>query len=281
MSISNSFHLFLSRSPFRVGQLDLFEPMCWWKETFLSLFVVDDVTVFSFVTRGTQALVCTSERFFERKQRTPNSQKSEFVAFTGRRAKVCEQWVIAGIAREAQFSVRYLGLVFQQAGRWNEQLSIALTRACILLGQCKIMCRTVGLHDLKYLINLFDSIVTSIFRFGLRVWGVQCAQVSKLDDLLVEFVCWVFRLPSTTGKNRILANFARRCTKCDAIFLASVQVAQGESTRNAIWRSIAGGLHSDQLRSQWYISYLSYLRRSGNRAHFFCFVSGKVPCVNK
>jgi hypothetical protein len=217
-----------------------------------SLFFADDVTVFSFMTQGTQELVCTAERFFERKQLTPNPQKSEFVAFTGKRAKVHQQWVISGVAREAQCSVRYLGLVFQQDGKWNEQLSISLTRARISLGRCKIMCRTVGLHNLKYLINLFDSVVTSVFRFGLGVWGVQCAQVSKLDDLFVEFVRWVFRLPRTTGKNGILTNFARRCAKCDAIFLASVQVAQGTCTRNAIWQSVAAGLHSEQTRSQWY-----------------------------
>jgi hypothetical protein len=54
----------------------------------------------------------------------------------------------------------------------------------------------------------------------------------------VKFVWWVFQLPSTVGKFSILANFARRCAKCDALFLATVQVAQANTTRNCPWSAL-------------------------------------------
>jgi hypothetical protein len=76
--------------------------------------------------------------------------------------------------------------------------------------------------------------------------------VGKLDDLFVGFIRWLFRLPSTVGKMGILATFARRCAKCDAIFLASVQIAQGPTSGNPTWKAIVGDLQAGQLQSQWY-----------------------------
>jgi hypothetical protein len=114
------------------------------------------------------------------------------------------------ITREAQFSARYLGLQFQQDGRWNEQLAITISRSRVALGRCKIMARTIGTGNVRHLVNLFDATFSSIFCYGLGVWGVLCAQVTKLDDLFVEFIRWLFRLPPKTGKLAILGTFARR-----------------------------------------------------------------------
>jgi hypothetical protein len=114
-------------------------------------------------------------------------------------------------------------------------------------------------------VNLFDAVVTSVFRYGLGVWGVTCAQVGKLDDLFVEFIRWVFRLPTTTGKMGILANFARRCAKCDALFLATVQIAQGDTTKNKIWGSIVSDLGDGRLSSQWYEIVLAEIGKRGFR----------------
>jgi hypothetical protein len=114
------------------------------------------------------------------------------------------------------------------------------------------MARTVGFGSFKYLINLFDAVVTSVFRFGLGVWGVVCAQVGKLDDLFVEFVRWVFRFPRTTGKNAILSNLARRCAKCDSLYLAAVQLAAAQTTRNHIWKTIVDDLRAGHMTSTWF-----------------------------
>jgi hypothetical protein len=49
-----------------------------------------------------------------------------------------------------------------------------------------------------------------------------------------------------------LSSFARRCAKCDAIFLAASQVATAHTTRNTIWADAVRDLRQGLLRSQWF-----------------------------
>jgi hypothetical protein len=212
----------------------------------------DDVSIFCFLATETQVLVCSSVAHFAQKKLSPNPQKCEFVVFTGKRAQVQEKWVVAGVEREAQGSARYLGLHFQQDGKWNEQLATAISRSRVALGRCKIMARTVGFSNVRHLVNLFDATVSSVYRYGLGVWGVSCAQVSKLDDNFVEFVRWLFRLPPRVGKMAVLASFARRCVKCDALFLAATQVAQAAGTRNKVWEDTVKELKAGTIASDWF-----------------------------
>ncbi len=114
------------------------------------------------------------------------------------------------------------------------------------------MAQTIGVSNVRHLVNLFDATVSSIYRYGLGVWGVSCAQVTKLDDLFVEFMRWLFKLPPKTGKMALLACFARRCAKCDAIFLAATQIAQAAGTRNRNWAEVVQDLKTGVLSSQWY-----------------------------
>jgi hypothetical protein len=82
--------------------------------------------------------------------------------------------------------------------------------------------------------------------------GVSCSQVKNLDDLFVEFICWVFRFPSTTGTDALLVTFARMCAKCDALFLATVQLARASTTKNKIWASLAEELVQGHKHSGWF-----------------------------
>ncbi len=62
-----------------------------------SLVYADDVSIFCFLATETQVLVCTCVRYFARKNLSPNPQKCEFVAFTGKRARVQDKWVVSGV----------------------------------------------------------------------------------------------------------------------------------------------------------------------------------------
>ncbi len=234
-----------------------------------SLVYTDGVSVFCFLPSETQQLVDTSEAFFHRKHLTPNPQKCEFVAFTGSRTPVSEAWVVSGVGRESQFCARYLGLLYQQDGRWNEYLATTLTRCRVAVGRLKIMARTVGLGNLKYLVNLLHETVSSIYRYGQGVWGVSCAQVNKLDDLFVDFVRWVFRFPITVGKASILANFARRCAKCDALYLATVQLAKASVSRNTTWVALVEGLCAGVKTSRWFQIVRSEIEKRGLASEVF------------
>jgi hypothetical protein len=159
-----------------------------------SMIFADDVNVFSLEIPGTQQLVDSTTRFFTRRRLLPNPEKCEFLAIAGpRRQPPPIKCKVEGHERPWLPSARYLGLIFKATGRWDaQQLKVALSRARSALGRCKIMVNTVGMHRVKIAIELFDSVVSSVYRYGFGVWGVTVRQVAKLDDLFVEFIRWLF-----------------------------------------------------------------------------------------
>jgi hypothetical protein len=97
--------------------------------------------------------------------------------------------------RESVESARYLGVVFDVRGSWKTQKGVAASRARAALGRCKVILNTVGRQNTKYSINLFDSVVASIYRYGLGAWGPTAGKLKVLDDIFVGFVRWLFSLP--------------------------------------------------------------------------------------
>jgi hypothetical protein len=99
------------------------------------------------------------------------------------------------VAREEQETARYLGLHYQSNGRWDLQLQLVTSKARSALGRCKIIMKTIGTSNLKLALSFFESIVASVYRFGLGVWGVTVAKIHTLDRLFTDYICWLFRFP--------------------------------------------------------------------------------------
>jgi hypothetical protein len=172
------------------------------------MFFADDLTLLAYSVAGAQVLVDESVLFFQEKGLEPNPAKCEFLVFGpggGDRAT----WRVAGVPREQQETARYLGLHFQTNGKWDLQLQLATSKAHSALGRCKIIMATVGMGNMCLALGFFDSLVSSVYCFGLSVWGVTVAKVTTLDSIFVEYILWIFCLPPTTSANIILYCFAR------------------------------------------------------------------------
>jgi hypothetical protein len=209
-------------------------------------------------------LVDGAVEFFLRKGLTPNPGKCEFIVFekpNRRRAKIA--WNVMGENREEQESARYLGLFFQSDGKWNLQLQIASSRARIALGRCKVIAGTVGYSNLSILVNYFDSTVASVYRFGLGVWGISVAKLAVIDQIFAEYIRFIFKFPPSTGSNVILSNFARRCAKCDSLYLASVQLASWQISSNTVWSETVQDLIDGRMVSPWFTVVTAELRKRG------------------
>jgi hypothetical protein len=172
-------------------------------------------------------------------------------------------WNVQGTSREQQDTARYLGLHFQSNGKWDLQLQLATSKARSALGRCKIIMSTVGTANVRLALGFFESLVSSVYRFGLGVWGVTVAKISTLDTIFVDYIRWIFRLPRTTGANIILSNFARRCAKCDSLFLAATQIAGAVSSRNATWQRTVRDLLAGKLSSTWFTATMAELAKRG------------------
>ncbi len=218
-----------------------------------SLIYADDVTEMSLSQAGLQTKIDVCYDFFDGKELEVNPGKSDVRCFVSPRSAdfhfTCN---LHGLVRDSVTSARYLGIVFDNHGKWALQKGIVAARARLALGRCKVIVNTIGRRDTKHLIDLFDSLVASIYRYGLGAWGPTAGKLTVLDDLFTNFVCWLFTLPKTTCKVNILSCFGRRCAMCDALFLATIQLAGASSTRNELWKGVVSDLRSGQKKSRWF-----------------------------
>jgi hypothetical protein len=260
------FIFFIRDLPARINQLTINCPVIGGMKV-SCLFFADDLTLMAYSVEDAQVLVNESVAFFDEKGLKPNPSKCEFLIFQARTSpnSARARWSVVGVPREQQKSARYLGLHFQENGKWDLQLQISASKARSALGRCKIIMRTVGTANVRLALSYFDSLVSSVYRYGFGVWGPTVARVGTLDRLFADYVRWLFRLPRTTGLNTILANFGRRCAKCDSLFLAAIQIASAVSTRNVVWRATVDDLLSGRLRSTWFNAVMAEITKRGMR----------------
>ncbi len=233
-----------------------------------TIIYADDVTELARSIVGLQVNTDTTVDFFREQELGINPDKSDFVHFVRPRSQPSPFTItIDGVQRDSVETVRYLGVMFDARGNWKHQKTVALGRASLAVGRLKVITTTIGRGHVKMLINLFDSIVGSVYRYGLGVWGFQAGSMTVFDTLFTSYITWLFRLPPTSCKNAILASFARRCTQCDALFLASVQLALADSTGNPLWRELVGELRSGRRTSKWHKVLLVALRSRGLEAN--------------
>jgi hypothetical protein len=256
------FIFFIRDLPARLNQLTLNCPVIGGF-TLSCMFFADDLTLLAYTVTDAQVLVDEATAFFLEKGLKPNPDKCEFMVFGRQQDGSKASWNVVGTRREQQDTARYLGLHYQANGKWDIQLQLSLSKARSALGRCKIVMKTVGTGNMQLALSFFDSLVASVYRFGLGVWGVTVAKVASLDRLFAEYICWLFRFPRTTGTNVILASFARRCAKCDSLFLATVQLAGTLTTRNNLWRSVVSEVLAGRLRSTWVTAVLSEVAKRG------------------
>jgi hypothetical protein len=104
---------------------------------------------------------------------------------------------------------------------------------------------------------MFDVFLSSIYRYSLGTWGVTAGSLNKIDDLFCDYIRRQFRLPPKTCRRVILMQFGRRCARCDARFLATVQLARGFVNQSSVWGRV--------LRTVWSRTDLPWVREMRNQ----------------
>jgi hypothetical protein len=205
----------------------------------LCLLYADDVLLVALTSSGLQKLVEETCRFFQSMGLTVNPAKSDIVIFLRGRAQAQQpSFDIAGLQKEAIAEAKYLGVVFQQNGSWQEQMTVTLARCRMARGRCRVICSTLGFAKPRPLVQIYDTFGSAIYRYSLGTWGVLVGDLSKIDNLFCDFVKQQYRLPNSTCRKSILMQFARRCARCDANYLAAVQLARGLCNPSSIWARV-------------------------------------------
>jgi hypothetical protein len=214
---------------------------------------VDDVAELSKSHPGLQCEIDACVIFFESKDFEVNPAKSDVICFCRPRSSVQSfSCTFGGVARTNTDVVRYLGIHFDEKGNWKFQKQLALAKTRAALGRCKVVINTIGKGNIRQAVNLFDSLVASLYRFALGAWGPTAGKLQAFDDVFVKFILWNFHFPRTTCKTGILASFGRRCTECDSLFLAAVEIARASLTDNEVWKEVVNELKAGRLKSKWF-----------------------------
>jgi hypothetical protein len=218
-----------------------------------TLVYADDVAEMSLSLLGLQVEINACYGFFEQQLLNVNPEKSEVICFIRcRGVEVSCHLDFRGTPRENVQVARYLGVFFDSRGTWKCQKSVVLSRSRVALGRCKVIVSTVGTGNAKYAVNMFDVLVSSVYRYGFGAWGPVGGNLNCFDELFVGFVRWLFRFPKSTSKSNILGCFGRRCAICDSIYLAAVQLAGAEVSRNDLWKDLVKDLLSRKIKSKWF-----------------------------
>jgi hypothetical protein len=202
------------------------------------MLYADDVLLISTTRDGLQELINQTCCHFSSLGLTVNPGKSDIVIFDrGRRANP-RHFDIASISKMASDESKYLGVIFHRGGKWQCQLETTLTRCRMARGRCHIICSSLNLTSARSVVQIFDTFVSSIYRYSLGTWGVTAGSLFKIDNLFCDYVRRQFRLPPKSCRRGILMQFGRRCAHCDARFLAIVQLARGLTNPNSVWGKV-------------------------------------------
>jgi hypothetical protein len=218
-----------------------------------TLVYADDVAEMSLSNAGLQVEIDACYSFFDGKLLRVNPDKSEVICFV--RARAADHGFscnFRGVQRKGVKAARYLGVFFDTHGNWKEQKQIVAARARSALGRCKTILNTIGKGNAKHALNLFDTLVGSIYRYVLGAWGPVAGSLASLDELFIDYVRWLYLLPKTTSKVNILSCFGRRCAICDALFLATIQIAGAPTSKNTVWKDLVDELANRRRRSKWF-----------------------------
>ena len=142
-----------------------------------------DVTEMSLTEAGLQVETHACVTFFLARDLEVNPEKSDVMCFVRPRSDLRSFSIRISIEmRDSVQIVRYLGIFFDARGNWKYQKSVVMARAKVLLGRCKTIVNTIGRRDTKQLINLFDSVVASVYRYGLGAWGPAAGDLKGIGQ---------------------------------------------------------------------------------------------------
>ncbi len=171
------------------------------------MLYADDVLLLSTSRDGLQQLINQTCNHFSSLGLTVNPGKSDIVVFDGGRRANPRQFDIAAMSKTASDEAKYLGVIFHRGGNWKCQLETTLSRCRMARGRCHIICSSLKLTSARSIVQMFDTFVSSIYRYSLGTWGVTAGSLHKIDSLFCDYVRRQFRLPPKTCRKGILMQF--------------------------------------------------------------------------
>ncbi len=218
----------------------------------LCLLYADDVLLLSPTHDGLQRLIHATCQFFSGHGLVVNPDNSDIVVFSlGRRPHPAD-FDIAGLDKNDITEAKYLGLIFSYDSRWKSQLETTLTRCRMARGRCQIICSSLKLNRAKAICQVFDTFVSSIYRYSLGVWGITAGDLRRIDNLFCDFIRKQYQLPQSSCRKGILMQFARRCASCDAYYLAAVHLARGLTSPDSVWGRV--------IATTWHLQSIPWVR---------------------
>ena len=149
----------------------------------LVMMYADDTVLFSDTEEGLRTALISFQNYCEKWKLKVNSSKTKVMVFSKRKRK-CKPYMFNGEQLEVVNSFKYLGVIIQKNGRFNEHIKHSYTQAqramYALLKKCKRHNLPINLQ-----IELFDKLVAPVLLYGAEIWGY--CNVNFVEKLHLKF----------------------------------------------------------------------------------------------
>lgn len=181
------FAIFVNDLPNYLTRIEMHTPYIANREVG-TLMYADDLVLMSQTAVGLQrGLNCLSNYCDEWKLRV-NVKKTKVVVFRKSRTKVkMDKWMYRNERIERVSEFLYLGLLFQENGRWKKHQEASIKKAETAMNVIWQALFRFNHFPVQQIFKLFDSMIAPVTLYGAEVWGGE--QVRELTDELGIKVC--------------------------------------------------------------------------------------------
>jgi hypothetical protein len=185
-------------------------------ESYPILLYADDVILISNSKLGLQTSVASLENFCRDYGFKINELKCEFMIFEKSRRMTVESLKIGNLELKNIPVLRYLGIWFERNGKWSKHIELTVAKAKVASNFASRVYMKGPSKKVDFLVQILDTFVSSILRFGIHVWAVK--PLGKLDSVRLNFLKKSLNLPKSTRHLSVLSEFGKCCMDCQAAY---------------------------------------------------------------
>ena len=162
--------------------------------TFMCTFVDDCYSVISGkkneIWKKIENYISTVEKYYTANKLKLNTGKTQILILGKNNTTVNGSLLLDGTTVTNSQNIKILGTIFSQAGNWNANVSSGSN--CFLTQlKCRanVVVRTAKNFDLKFKLQLFDSLLVGKIRYILPTWGnVNMKFKNKINNIMLNTV---------------------------------------------------------------------------------------------
>ena len=209
------FALFINDLPSFFEDVAMHSPFVQGVDIRVLLFA-DDVVLIGESSVGLQRGLDKLGEYCERNNLKVNANKSKVIVFRkgGMKGKLGSWW-FEGKRLELVREFRYLGVLFQDSGKWKKHKEQAVKKAEVAMGVIRRVLYKFKTFPVSLLCRLFDTMVTPVALYGAEIWGGD-GEMEGINRVGTKFCKEVLGVSRSVSNSAVLNELGRVNVSVDA-----------------------------------------------------------------